>query len=170
MFFGGFRTWRFNCQFSWNGTFRTSRSTACKNESNWSECSLCSFYEKFPYSTLFLGGIKSVQGSRSIRWNFWFVIRSRETPDILITKVEFILYPRITQAWNLAAPRKISSSKRIQHWNQILNFFWVPGLVFYRGFDHVQGFHLIFPPVFISISGKENQKLFMGLAVHTPPN
>ena len=43
----------------------------------------------------------SVEGSPNIRWNFWFSFRCRATLDVLITKIEFILYRRVTQAWNL---------------------------------------------------------------------
>ena len=67
----GFRDIAIQLEVSWNGTFYTSRSTACRDESNWSYCCVCSLYELFLYSHLFLYRIKSAQGSRSIRWNFW---------------------------------------------------------------------------------------------------
>ena len=124
----------------WNGAFQTSRSTTCRNGSNWSYYSFRFFYELFPYSDLFLGGIESVQDSHRIRWNFWFAFLFRETPDIPIIKVEFISYQSITQAWNLVSHRKTCFSDRLHHLDLILLKFWrFPGSSVIGDFSMLKG-------------------------------
>ena len=106
----------------------------------------------FPCPNLFLGEIKSAQGSSRIRWKFWFAFRFRETPDILITKTEFIFYRSTAQAWNLASHRKVCSFDRLLHLNRILKFLRVSRVVFYRWLYHAQGHPLIFAPVFVPMN------------------
>ena len=110
---------------SWNNTFHTSRSTAWGNENNWSYGSFCSLCEWFLWSNPFLCGMKSAQGSHTVRWNFRFTFRFRKTRH---RDHQDLLYslPEYNPGSKLGSASEKFFFYSLEHWNQILKHLWFP--------------------------------------------
>ena len=101
---------------------------------------------------------KSAQGSHSVRWNFRFTFRPRETrhpdhPGLIYSLPEY--YPGL----KLGSLSEKFFFYSLEHWNQILKLLWFLAFPAIGDFIMFNGLFLCLFPVFFSDQRKDNWKL-----------